>query len=158
MKKIFLTIATAALFTVNAFAADGGKRDGGTNVSYIALHGFTADFADATDVSWTVTKNTQKATFTVDGVQKTAFYNLQGEFLGTTQRVDNKAIPAKALAQITKEYKGYKVGEVIVYQANTDINDTIDPTSYFVDLKNDNHEVLVRITQQANIEFFQQVK
>jgi hypothetical protein len=159
MKKIFLTIAIAALLSVNVFAADGGKRvDGGTNVSYIALHGFTVDFAEAKDVNWTVTKSCQKATFTVDGVKKTAFYNLQGEFLGVTQRVDEKAIPAKTLKQIAKEYKGYEVGEVIVYQANTDVNDNIDATSYFVDLKNDAHEVLVRITQQGNIEFFQQVK
>src|SRR5882757_9146441 len=152
MKKIFLTTAIAALLSVNVFAADGGKRvDGGTNVSYIALHGFTVDFADAKDVNWTVTKNCQKATFTIDGVKKTAFYNLNGEFLGVTQRVDAKAIPAKTLKQIAK---GYKIGEVIVYQANTDLNDNIDPTSYFVDLKNDTHEVLVRITQQANLEFF----
>ncbi|WP_183559419.1 hypothetical protein [Mucilaginibacter sp. SP1R1] len=159
MKKIFITTAIAALLSVNVFAADGGKRvDGGTNVSYVALHGFTVDFADATDVNWTVTKNCQKATFTVDGVKKTAFYNLNGEYLGVTQRVDAKAIPAKTLKQIAKDYKGYEVGEVIVYQANTEVNDNIDATSYFVDLKNDSHEVLVRITQQANLEFFQQVK
>jgi len=159
MKKIFLTTAIAALLSVNVFAADGGKRvDGGTNVSYIALHGFTVDFADAKDVNWTVTKSTQKATFTVDGVKKTAFYNLNGEYLGVTQRVDEKAIPAKTLKQIEKDYKGYGIGEVIVYQANTDLNDSIDATSYFVDLKNDAHEVLVRITQQGNVEFFQQVR
>ncbi|MGN8069803.1 hypothetical protein [Mucilaginibacter sp. SG564] len=160
MKKIFLTTAIAALLSVNVFAADGVKKvvDGGTNVSYIALHGFTVDFSDAKDVNWTVTKNCQKATFTIDGVKKTAFYNLNGEFLGVTQRVDAKAIPAKTLKQIAKDYKGYEIGEVIVYQANTDLNDNIDPTSYFVDLKNDTHEVLVRITQQANLEFFQQVR
>lgn len=160
MKKIFITTAIAALLSVNVFAADGAKKvaDGGTNVSYIALHGFTVDFADAKDVNWTVTKNCQKATFTIDGVKKTAFYNLNGEFLGVTQRVDAKAIPAKTLKQIAKDYKGYEIGEVIVYQANTDLNDNIDPTSYFVDLKNDAHEVLVRITQQANLEFFQQVR
>jgi hypothetical protein len=159
MKKIFLTTAIAALLSVNVFAADGGKKsDGGTNVSYVALHGFTVDFADATDVNWTVTKNCQKASFTVDGVRKTAFYNLSGEYLGVTQRVDTKAIPAKTMKQISKEYAGYEVGEVIVYQANTDVNSNIDATSYFVDLKNDKHEVLVRITQQANLEFFQQVK
>jgi len=160
MKKIFITTAIAALLSVNVFAADGAKKvvDGGTNVSYIALHGFTVDFADAKEVNWTVTKNCQKATFTIDGVKKTAFYNLNGEFLGVTQRVDAKAIPAKTLKQIAKDYKGYEIGEVIVYQANTDLNDNIDPTSYFVDLKNDTHEVLVRITQQANLEFFQQVR
>lgn len=159
MKKIFLTTAIAALLSVNVFAADGGKKaDGGVNVSYVALHGFTADFADAKDVNWTVTKNCQKATFTIDGVRKTAFYNLSGEYLGVTQRVDPKAIPAKTMKQIAKDYAGYQIGEVIVYQANTDLNSNIDATSYFVDLKNDAHEVLVRITPQANLEFFQQVK
>jgi len=159
MKKIFITTAIAALLSVNVFAADGGKKsDGGTNVSYVALHGFTVDFADATDVNWTVTKNCQKASFTVDGVRKTAFYNLSGEYLGVTQRVDVKAIPAKTMKQISKQYAGYQVGEVIVYQANTEVNSNIDATSYFVDLKNNKHEVLVRITQQANLEFFQQVK
>jgi hypothetical protein len=158
MKKIFITTAIAALLSVNVFAADGGKKDGGANVSYIALHGFTVDFADATDVTWTVTKNTQKATFMVDGVKKTAFYNLNGEYLGLTQRVDVKAIPAKTMKQIDKQYAGYEIGEVIVYQANTDYNSNIDATSYFVALKNDKHEVLVRITQQANLEFFQTVK
>jgi len=62
------------------------------------------------------------------------------------------------MKQISKEYAGYEIGEVIVYQANTDVNANIDATSYFVDLKNDKNEVLVRITQQANLEFFQQVK
>jgi hypothetical protein len=163
MKKIFLTTAIAALLSVNVFAADGGKKvvekaDGEANVSYVALHYFNVDFADAKNVSWTVTKTSQKATFTVDGVKKTAFYNLNGDYLGVTQRVDSKAIPAKTLKQINKQYPGYEIGEVIVYQANTAFNDSIDETSYFVDIKNDAHEVLLRINQQANLEFFQTVK
>jgi len=158
MKKIFLTIATAALLSVNVFAADGGKKGETATASYAVQQAFSAEFTNATNAVWTVTKNTQKVDFLIDGVKKTAFYNLNGEFLGVTQRVDAKAIPAKTLKQIEKDYKGYEIGEVIVYQANTDLNGNIDATSYFVDLKNDAHEVLLRITQQANLEFFQQVR
>ena len=87
MKKVILTIATAALFSVSVFAADGGKKgnEATANVSYSALQEFTTDFADAQYVTWTVNKNCQKADFTENGVKKTAFYNPAGDFLGVTQ-------------------------------------------------------------------------
>jgi hypothetical protein len=160
MKKIFLTIASAALISVNVFAADGGKKatDNTSNVSYRVQQSFGTDFNGATDVTWTVNKDCQKATFVVDGVKKTAFYNLSGEFLGTTQSVSYKAIPAKSQALIASQYKGYTPSDVIVYQTNEAVNSDIDPTSYFVDLKNDAHEVLVRVTSTGSIELFKEVK
>ena len=160
MKKIFLTIATAALFSVNVFAADGGKKvtETAVNVSYAVQQEFTADFANAQNVVWTETKNCQKADFTVDGVKKTAFYSPAGDFLGTTQVVGYNAIPAKSQKLIADSYKGYTPGSVIVYQTNEALNSDIDATSYFVDLKSEKHEVLVRVTGSGGIEFFKQVK
>jgi hypothetical protein len=159
MKKIFLTIATAALLSVNVFAADGGKKSAETaNISYAVQQEFSTDFADAKDVTWTITKNVQKADFTVDGVKKTAFYNLSGEFLGTTQVIGYNAIPAKSKQLIAAAYADYVAKDVIVYQANTAVNEDIDPTSYFVDLKNGVHEILVRVTGEGKLEFFKQVK
>jgi hypothetical protein len=107
---------------------------------------------------WTVTKNVQKADFVIDGVKKTAFYNLTGDFLGSTQVVGYNAIPAKSQKLIADSYKDYVAGDVIVYQANETINSDIDPTSYFVVLKSSKHEVLVRVTSSGNIELFKQVK
>ena len=160
MKKIFLTIATAALFSVSVFAADGGKKANETsaNVSYSVQQSFTADFSGAQNVVWTVNKNCQKAYFTVDGVKKTAFYNLSGDYLGTTQIIGYNAIPVKAQKQIADSYKGYVAGDVIVFQANVSVNDNIEPTAYFVDLKSTSHEILVRVTGSGNAEFFKQVK
>jgi formyltetrahydrofolate synthetase len=160
MKKIFLTIATAALLSANVFAADGGKKSNETasNVSYAAQQEFTTDFAGAKDINWTVTKNCQKVDFTIDGAKKTAFYSLAGDFLGTTQVVAYNAIPAKTQKLIADNYKGYTANNVIVYQANEALNADIEPTSYFVDLKNDAHELLVRVTGEGSVEFFKQVK
>jgi hypothetical protein len=160
MKKVFLTIATAALLSVNVFAADGGKKsnESSATVSYAVQQEFVSDFASATNVTWTITKNCQKADFTIDGVKKTAFYSLSGDFLGTTQVVTYNAIPAKTQQLIADNYKGYTANEVIVYQTNTAINEDIDPTSYFVDLKNGAHELLVRITSTGKVDFFKQVK
>jgi hypothetical protein len=160
MKKIFLTIATAALFSVSAFAADGGKKatETSANVSYAVHQEFTTDFAGAENVVWTVTKNVQKADFVVDGVKKTAFYNLSGDFLGSTQVIGYNAIPAKTQAIIAGDYKGYTPVNVIVYFANEAIKTDIDATTYFVDLKSEKHEILVRVTETGSVEFFKQVK
>ncbi len=160
MKKIFLTITTAAILSVNVFAADGGKKVNETaaTASYGVQQAFNTDFVGATDVAWTVTKNVQKADFYADCAKRTAFYNLTGDYLGTTQTVSYSAIPAKSQKLIAEDYKGYTVDEVIVYQTNEAINTDIDPTSYFVDLKNDAHEVLVRVTSTGALELFKQVK
>lgn len=159
MKRIFLTFATAALFSVSAFAADGGKKIENTaNVSYAAQQEFDADFATAQNVTWTVNKNCQKADFVIDGVKKTAFYNLSGEFIGTTQNVDFKAIPVKSQKLIADDYKGLAAGDVFVFQANTSYNNSIEPTTYFVDLKSTSQELLVKVTPNGNVEFFKQIK
>ena len=159
MKKIFLTAAIATMFSASIFAADGGKKvKADVNVSYAVQNQFNTDFSEAKNVTWTVNKNFQKADFTVDNAKMTAFYNLSGEFIGLTQNADLKGIPAKAQKEIAAQYAGYKVDQLIVYQTNSAVNDDVDPVAYFVDLKSDNHEVLVRINQEAHIEFFKQVK
>jgi hypothetical protein len=159
MKKIFLTFATAALLSVNVFAADGGKKgEAAATASYAVQQEFASDFSGAANVTWTITKNVQKADFTIDGARKTAFYNLSGDFLGTTQVVTYSAIPAKTQKLIADNYKGYTVGAVIVYQTNEAVNDNIDPTSYFVELKNADHQLLVRVTSEGKVDFFKQVK
>jgi len=158
MKKLFITAAIATLFSASVFADGTKKAKTEVNVSYTVLNQFTADFADASNVVWTVNGSFQKADFISGDVKKTAFYNLQGQFVALTQDVDARAIPAKAQKEITEDYKGYTVNEVIVIQNNTELNPDADETAYFVDLKSDTKEVLVKITPEAHIEFYKQVK
>jgi hypothetical protein len=158
MKKLFITAAIATLFSASVFADGTKKTNTSVNVSYAVVNQFNADFADAKDVTWTVNKNFQKADFIRDNAKMTAFYNLRGEFVAVTQSLDAKAIPAKAQKEIDAEYKGYAVKEVIVLQNNTELNSDAEETVYFADLKNGTNEVLVRITPEAHIVFYKQVK
>jgi len=158
MKKLFITAAIATLFSVIVFADGTKKAKTEVNVSYTVLNQFTADFADATNVVWIVNGDFQKADFISDNVKKTAFYNLSGEFVALTQDVDGKAIPAKAQKEIADDYKGYSVNEVIVIQNNTELNPDADETAYFVDLKSDTKEVLVKITPEAHVQFYKEIK
>jgi hypothetical protein len=159
MKKIFVTIATIGLLglSTGAFAADGGKKTETTTVSAFVQNEFDSDFSGATNVVWTITENSQKASFLMDGVAMTAFYNLQGDFLGTTQYVTYRNITAKAKKQIAADYAGYDVNGVIRMNTN-DTTSGFDQTIYFVDLKKDNAEVLVRVDSSSNVYFFKQVK
>ncbi|MDB5287020.1 MAG: hypothetical protein JWR05_1969 [Mucilaginibacter sp.] len=154
MKRIFVTIAITALFSANIFAANivAKTEDGTAGVSYTVINKFNTDFVRAQNVSWKVNSNFQKATFTLDGEKMSAFYNLQGEYMGLTQNVQFKALPTKAKKEIGQKYEGYFVQEVIKLDADD------DTTVYFVDLKKDNDEFLVRVTPSANVYFFQQVK
>jgi hypothetical protein len=160
MKKFLLATLVSALFGLNVYAAKDDKKndDKTVSVTYKTSNQFDADFKDATNVTWKTGTRCQQADFTVDGQRMSAFYSFDGQFMGLTHNVSVKAIPAKAMEKIEKQYKGYSVGRVIVLQTNTTLNPDLDPVAYFVDLRNDDKEVLVRITPQSNIEFFQQIQ
>jgi opacity protein-like surface antigen len=169
MKKLLLAAAFAATFSLSAVAADGvkiKKYDDSKNISYFVLNQFNTDFSSAENVSWTITTTSQKADFTVDGVRQTAFYSLTGTYLGLTEEVEYKKVPSSAKKEIAENYKGYDVTKVIMFQAAETptalyLNNAIsqlDAISYFVDLKKDDAEVLVRVSPQGGVYFFKQVK
>jgi hypothetical protein len=158
MKKLFITAAIATLFSASVFADGTNKKAHTVTVSYTVVNKFAADFPNATDITWNVSNNYQRADFVLEGVQTSAFYNLQGEFVAITEDVTAKAVPAATLKEINEKYNGYAVDHVIVLQNNTELNPDAEETVYFADLKKGEKEVLVRITSDAHIEFYKEVK
>lgn len=158
MKKIFITAAIAALFATNVFADGNNKKAHTVTVSYTVVNKFTVDFPGAQDITWNVSNNYQRADFVLEGVQTSAFYNLQGEFVAVTEDVTAKAVPAATLKEINKDYNGYAVDHVIVLQNNTELNPDAEATVYFADLKKGEKELLVRITPDAHVELYKEVK
>lgn len=157
MKKLFITAATAILFTATAFASTVSTYTGEENVTYTALNHFSADFKGAKNPVWIVNSNCQKVTFTLDGTRLTAFYSLAGDFMGTTQDLDINAIPAEAQKKITTKYAGYTAGQVIKYDTY-DADTFTTATVYFVDLKKTGSEVLVKVTPEGSVSYFKTVK
>jgi len=147
------------MFSVTAFAADGTKTmiTGEENVSYLALNRFRADFRSAKEPAWTVTSNCQKVSFILDDVKMTAFYNLSGDYLGTTQDIDYKALPADAKKEIAAKYSSYTVGEVIKYE-NFNSDTEVSSPAYFVDLKKDKGEILLKVMPDGGVSFFKKIK
>ncbi|MEO6149166.1 MAG: hypothetical protein ABIN95_10480 [Mucilaginibacter sp.] len=153
MKKLFILPVIIGMLVTGVYAADKVKKDDDKNgnVSYAVINQFKSDFRDATNVNWTVTPNSQRAEFIVNGVKKSAFYNLDGTYLGTTQKVAYNTISLKAQKEIADKYIGYTVSEVIELQTGESVD-------HFVDLKSAEGEVLVRVAPTSAVYFFQKVK
>jgi hypothetical protein len=84
--------------------------------------------------------------------------------MGLTEEVAYKQVPASAKKEIADTYKGYTVGQVIRFEPNdSDASSAYtvaqnDTTSYFVDLKGTEGEVLVRVSSAGGVYFFKQIK
>jgi len=155
MKKLFITAAIATMFSVTAFA-DGGKKakaEGEKNVSYTALNKFSADFENATNVVWTVTPNCQKVDFVTESGKFTAFYDLDGEYLGRTQEISILLMPEANRKEIKAKYGDYTVSHVIKYE-----NNSVEPLVYFVDLVKADKEIVLKAVPNQNLAFFQAIK
>jgi len=161
MKKLFITAAIATMFSVTAFAKGGNKtttvKTGEDKISYTVLNEFNAEFKDAKNAAWTVTPNCEKVTFTLEGKKLTAFYDGAGTYLGLTQAIEYKDIPYSAQEEINAKYAGYAVKEVIKY-VGEDTGLEVSPVAYFVDLKNEKKEFLVKAVDGENVEFFKTIK
>ena len=158
MKKLFITAAIATMFSFTALADDGGKKNKTeAGVSTTALTHFATDFYTVTDVTWSVTANCQKATFLQDGVTTTAFYDLSGQFIGTTNKMEYATLTTDQKETVAKKYAGYDVVEVIRFNyagASADVN----PIVYFIDLKKGDSEVILKTGPNEGLSFYKKVK
>lgn len=158
MKKLLLSAVLATVVGFTALAADGGKKNKTeAGVSQTALSHFATDFNTVTDVKWSVTANCQKATFLQDGVVTTAFYDLSGQFIGTTNKIDYATLTTDQKEVVAKKYPGYDVVEVIRFNyagASSDVN----PIVYFVDLKKGDSEVILKTAPGEGLSFYKKVK
>ena len=100
---------------------------------------FAHDYASAENIVWSASPRYQKATFAIDNVPMTAFYNRQNEYVATTQ-----------LVEVTQLYPGYQMGQIIKCTGSQD--------AYFINLRNEKENFLVIITADANVNYFKDLK
>jgi hypothetical protein len=114
MKKLFITAVIAIAVSASAFAAP-------TTVNARIASRFSSDFADATNVEWKTTDSYTKASFVLDGKTVEAFYNLQGEIIGTSTAINVSVLPKKAQNTIAVKYAGYALKEAISFTDADDV-------------------------------------
>ena len=160
MKKTLFLACLFSVFTATTFADE--KKDGkDAEVSYFAENNFLNKYYAAENVKWTVTSNFQKAVFTLDGKTMSAFFDRNGEYIATTQYVAAKTIPAVGQKRLVKLYGDYKVNEVVRYDFDGEPDAHLQiltgkrfyNTIYFVNLKSDKANVLVKVTPDGDVSY-----
>ena len=142
------------------------KKLEGTAVSTIAKNNFTTDFGNVPNVVWKRDGTYDEATFTKNGKQMKAFYDIDGKMVGTSEPSTFAAIPIKGQEQIKKEYKDYTVGPVLFYDDNeANTTDMIlygvqfdDADNYLVELTKGTKKIVVQVNKEGSVYFLTELK
>ncbi len=144
MKKLFFAALLAISVATSAFAA-------GTNVNYSTLKNFKTEFKNASNISWTATDDFAKATFTVNDVKMEAFYNAEGELIGTSKSIGLDELPVNAKRTFAKKYDGYTVKEVIHFEGAKE-------SAYFLSASNDTESVILKVGENEQLSTYKKTK
>lgn len=142
------------------------KKLTGSNVSEQSKASFYEQFGNVKDVQWQRQSYFDVAVFDKDGQQTKAYFDNDGQLVGTSIQTNMKALPLKAQLEIAKKYGDYSIEDVILYDDdNENISDIIlygtqmeSADNYFVELKKDNKRVVLEASPEGHVSFFKEFK
>lgn len=184
MKKIFLVAGILLVTTTVTFARNNsGRNDAkevkmGKNdtrkeirkergmedqddVSERTKAQFAIDFPDATNVHFVRTDNFDEVVFVQNKKKIRAYYDYDNNLVGITQKESFTDLPGNAQKEILEKYPGYTITHVIkghdyedndmdmIYEGPFDNTD-----DYFVELKNDSKEIVVKVDLSGDVSYF----
>ena len=147
MKKLFVTVAFAALVGVTSFAADI------TRVSQRALAAFEKEFTTATNVTWESLKNGDiyHASFVYGNEIMEAYYSQEGEFIAAVRRTSPEKLPLLVSKSLRENFGQYQFKQASEYMS-------AETTSYVVTLENEKATVMVRVYISGAAEVLKKIK
>lgn len=133
MKKILFAALMVTVFAASAFAAPGKE------VASIAKNSFERSFLNVKNVTWNVTEDYYKATFITNNVATEAFFDLNGDLIGSSHPIKLEELPTGVKRSFAKKYAGYTVKEAIQF-------DGVDEKAYYISAENEAQSVILKIT------------
>ncbi|RFM28038.1 hypothetical protein [Deminuibacter soli] len=143
MKKLILSALFIAAMTTAVFAAADGNAKAGVR--------FKAEYPAATNVNWRTTDDYISAEFYVNNEKFNAYYDSNGDKIGSSHKVTLDQLPAPGLEQLSSRYKGYTPTEIIEY---THSNNKV---SYFLALDKKGVKIVVQMLPDGTVNFFKNV-
>ncbi len=143
MKKLIIAAIIAVSVAGSAFAAPT------VSVNYNVLSSFKSAFKGAADVQWTVKEDFVKASFIINNERIEAFYNQDGEEIGTSKTITLDAMPVDAKRAFAKLYSNYTVKEAIYFVG-------VDENAYFISAENEKETVIIKVTENNHVSVFNQ--
>lgn len=134
--------------------------------SYQSMEQFYIDFGNVPITGSSRTGIYDKIFFKLNGVPTTAYYDSEANLIGTSNNRKFSDIPLSAQKHILSKYKDYKVENVLFFDDNN-LNDTDmmlyklsfdDEDNYFVELKKDNKEIVLKVDMQGITSVFKELQ
>jgi hypothetical protein len=133
MKKLFFAALITISFYSSAFAFKANKK-----VDIRAKENFEMDFRDASNATWKVFASYAQVEFTVDDKKVTAFYDNDGELIGSSYKISLNDLPTRAKRTFAKKYSDYPVTEAVRFEFK-------DHISYFISVVKEGASEIVKV-------------
>lgn len=146
MKKLFITALAAITIGTSAFASPA-------SISKKVTSHFMTSFSNASEISWTRTEKFNKASFLIDDQKIEAFYDNDGDLIGSSKSVQFDKLPKSAIETITSKYTfpEYQVLECIEF-VNAD-----NEKNYYVSMDKDDATVVLEITKKGMVSLYNKI-
>lgn len=130
MKEMIMTLAIA-VSSLFAFAGD-------KNVNENVLHAFNYEFAGATEVKWTTTKDVYKAEFVLNNQHISAYYTSDGELMGLARNISSLELPETLKNKLKADFGNYWITGL------SEISNSNEDTDYLIALENADAKVILK--------------
>src|SRR5206468_1765583 len=120
-------------------------------VNTVAVNNFKVEFKNASDVTWTATDTYVKATFILNSEKIEAFYNENGEKIGTSRAISIEELPVKAKRAFAKKFDGYTVKQAIEFNGT-------EETAYYIAADNEKEAVILKVTSSDELSTYKRTK
>lgn len=107
MKKFFLSVCALLTIGTSVILANTVPE-----ANPRALEVFKKEFSSAEQVKWSVEGNYNRASFVMGGNRAVAFFNQEGELLGSMRDILYNQLPLAAIKTLDKQFFGYAVYEL----------------------------------------------
>ncbi|HEY1018501.1 MAG TPA: hypothetical protein VGE25_05870 [Sediminibacterium sp.] len=143
MKKLFITALAAIAIGTSAFA-------GPSAISTKVNDHFAASFSKAKNVSWKSSDRFDKVSFVLNNEKVDAFYDVNGELIGTSKTMAFDKLPKSALENITSKYQypEYQLKDCIEFTSDS------KETNFYVSMEKKNETLVLEITKGGMVSVF----
>jgi len=135
------------------------KKPEGTEVSSLAKQDFYQRYGNIPGAVWKRTINYDQVSFTSDGEAMTSYYDANAKLAGTIIQKKFEDLPEDSQKYINEKYPGSNKEDVAFFNDN-ELNTTNivlfnkefdDEDCYYVKLKKDNQEILVKVKMSGDV-------
>lgn len=147
MKKFLIAALMIIAVSATAFADENEKA-----VNTKVLSNFQTQFEGATNVHWKTGDTYVKAAFVLNDQKMEAFYDADGELIGTSYAVDYSKIPTRAAKVIAEKYAGYQVTETIEFDNEK------DGLNYYVSVINPQSKIVLQVSSLGEVSVFKKAR